>query len=450
MVLAIGHWVSSSGSDHDASPYYPAARSRLSTRMLESGTIGNVQAFLLMGNYLQKRDRPNTGYNLIGIAFRMALGLGLHREFPPGVAGNDILAQERRRQLWWILYCFESGFSITTGRPTTASAAFIDTRMPRNVEDLNSTLDDSLPLPVDYPTTHSAIIAQAHLAVIANKIHNDFLSAHMNNGDVDPEVVQNMEQQLYAWKSFLPPYFMDSNVPQWFRGPRAVVLWKEQNLRIMLWYGAQRSNNIGLNKANAVQKCQLAAIETIQDVSTFCKEQSDLLHAGLSWYAIYFLFQATLVLDISLLQSADQPHNEVTPSPLDDTVSLARDCLSKIGLRNSAATRCISVLDRIHEHLASTKATSGQAFPNMAWDPYPTFTRRTTPQALTMDNNHWTFTVDPTLHMFLDNPSVENLLEGIEGFPSTQEQQFFDYTSGNLYNTEDGQSLMTWPNTNFI
>ena len=65
----------------------------------------------------------------------MALGLGLHREFPPGIAEKDNLAQERRRQLWWILYCFESGFSITTGRPTTAPDAFIDIRMPSNVDD---------------------------------------------------------------------------------------------------------------------------------------------------------------------------------------------------------------------------------------------------------------------------------------------------------------------------
>ena len=53
LVLAIGHWVSSSGNDHDDSPYYLAARSRMSTRMLESGTLGSVQAFLLMVNSLQ-------------------------------------------------------------------------------------------------------------------------------------------------------------------------------------------------------------------------------------------------------------------------------------------------------------------------------------------------------------------------------------------------------------
>jgi transcriptional regulatory protein GAL4 len=136
IVLAIGNWVLSSGDESDNSLYYSAARSRLSMRMLESGTLGGVQAFLLMGNYLQKRDRPNTGYNLIGIAYRMALGLGIHRELPARVSRNDTLSTERRRQVWWVLYCFDSGFSITTGRPCTASDGFIDTRLPRNIDDM--------------------------------------------------------------------------------------------------------------------------------------------------------------------------------------------------------------------------------------------------------------------------------------------------------------------------
>lgn len=49
-VLAIGHWVLSTGDDHADSPYYLAARSRMSAGMLESGTLAGVQAFLLMVN----------------------------------------------------------------------------------------------------------------------------------------------------------------------------------------------------------------------------------------------------------------------------------------------------------------------------------------------------------------------------------------------------------------
>lgn len=48
LVAAIGHWILTEGSETEQSGYYTAARSRMSMRMLESGTLLNVQAFLLM------------------------------------------------------------------------------------------------------------------------------------------------------------------------------------------------------------------------------------------------------------------------------------------------------------------------------------------------------------------------------------------------------------------
>jgi transcriptional regulatory protein GAL4 len=131
MVLAIGDWISSPEPSHAHSSYYNAARSCLSFNTLESGTIETVQAFLLLGNYLQKRDRPNTGYSFVGLAWKLALGLGLHREVPKAV---DTVEYERRRSLFWVMYCFDNGFNITTGRPPTLSDGFIDTQLPRNID----------------------------------------------------------------------------------------------------------------------------------------------------------------------------------------------------------------------------------------------------------------------------------------------------------------------------
>lgn len=138
MVLAIGHWLCSSTAGGSSStleqcPYYAAARSRVSMQLLEAGSTRTVQGFLLMGNYLQKRDRPNTGYNLIGLAHRIAVGIGLHREKP--LATEDTIMLERNRQLFWVLYCFDSGFNITTGRPIAAMEGFIDQSLPRNIDD---------------------------------------------------------------------------------------------------------------------------------------------------------------------------------------------------------------------------------------------------------------------------------------------------------------------------
>ena len=69
----------------------------------------------------------------MGIAYRMAVGLGMHREISPG--SRDTLALERRRQVFWTLSCFDSGLSITTGRPATIIDAFVDVRLPRNIDD---------------------------------------------------------------------------------------------------------------------------------------------------------------------------------------------------------------------------------------------------------------------------------------------------------------------------
>lgn len=132
MVLAIGDWISASESSHAQSPYYSAARSCLTFQTLESGTTETIQAFLLLGNYLQKRDQPNTGYNFVGLAWRLALGLGLHREVSNEVSTVE---NQRRRSLFWVMYCFDNGFNITTGRPPTLSDGFVDTQLPRNIND---------------------------------------------------------------------------------------------------------------------------------------------------------------------------------------------------------------------------------------------------------------------------------------------------------------------------
>lgn len=48
LVFAIGHWILGEESEAEQSRYYKTARSCMSMRMLESGTLLAVQAFLLM------------------------------------------------------------------------------------------------------------------------------------------------------------------------------------------------------------------------------------------------------------------------------------------------------------------------------------------------------------------------------------------------------------------
>lgn len=137
-VLAFGNWIRAgedeSSNEDDECQFTAAARGQLSLGILESGSLELVQGLLLLGNFLQKRDRPNTAYNYIGLACRIGLGLGLHRERPKH-RSMSVFARERRSQIFWVMYAFESGFSFTTGRPPMFHDTSIDIGVPRNINE---------------------------------------------------------------------------------------------------------------------------------------------------------------------------------------------------------------------------------------------------------------------------------------------------------------------------
>jgi transcriptional regulatory protein GAL4 len=77
--------------------------------VFEAANLPTVQALVLLSNLSQKRNSPNTGWNLLGLAVRTALSLALHWNI-------GLLEREIRRRLWWGLFIFDSGASTTFGR----------------------------------------------------------------------------------------------------------------------------------------------------------------------------------------------------------------------------------------------------------------------------------------------------------------------------------------------
>lgn len=133
-IAAIGVYTSSDTlSSNIDLELFAHARSMLSFDHLELGNLTLVQALTLISNYQQKRDKPNSGYNYLGLAVRMATGLGLHKEF----AGWKIspLQMEIRRRVWWSLCVFDVGATITFSRPTVWPHEGVEVAFPMNVTD---------------------------------------------------------------------------------------------------------------------------------------------------------------------------------------------------------------------------------------------------------------------------------------------------------------------------
>jgi hypothetical protein len=133
IVATIGVYTSSETLNDLDIALFAHAKSLLAFDLLETGNLSLVQALTLISNYQQKRGKPNSGYNYLGLAARMATGLGLHKEF----AGWDIspLKMEIRRRVWWALCVFDVGATITFSRPMVWPYEGVEVAFPLNVTD---------------------------------------------------------------------------------------------------------------------------------------------------------------------------------------------------------------------------------------------------------------------------------------------------------------------------
>ena len=134
-ILALGAWsIGDDSSELDIIFYQEARGYLLQSSVFESGNLTLVQALLLLSNYVQKRNKPNTGWNYLGLAVRMAMTLGLHKEFPDW--NISLLQREIRRRLWWCVFMFDSGAAKTFGRPILLpEGSVMDAEQVLNIHD---------------------------------------------------------------------------------------------------------------------------------------------------------------------------------------------------------------------------------------------------------------------------------------------------------------------------
>lgn len=134
MIGALGVFTTTTDvQNNDDMRLFNAAKSNISIDILERGNITLVQVLVLMSNYLQKRNKPNSGYNYLGLALHTAMGLGLHKEFRNWKIAP--LTMEIRRRVWWSLHNFYIGALITFGRPLSWPETGVEVAMPLNLYD---------------------------------------------------------------------------------------------------------------------------------------------------------------------------------------------------------------------------------------------------------------------------------------------------------------------------
>lgn len=292
IIAAIGHFTTATGPTDTDHRLFRAAQSNMSVASLETGNITLVQTLTLMSNYLQKRNKPNSGYNYLGLALHMGMGLGLHKEF----VGWDIspLDMEMRRRVWWCMFVFNVGAAITFGRPLAWPNKNVEVSLPLNVSSRALTnLSRTIPAEADHVTTYSSVIMQSKFHMLTNEIYTRVISIPFPS---TTELLRLDDSLFGSWESSVPSWYrQDALVPSQFTTAHAIMWWRKSNFRIIMYRPyvlrdvlQERSQDAGHSlppaAQEAYQRCLREAEASIVSISKFWSNSSPTRLSA--WYAL--------------------------------------------------------------------------------------------------------------------------------------------------------------------
>ncbi|PYI07059.1 C6 transcription factor [Aspergillus sclerotiicarbonarius CBS 121057] len=368
-ILALGAWsIGDDNSDLDIT-FYQEARSHLQqVSVFETGNLTLVQALLLLSNYAQKRNKPNTGWNFLGLAVRMAMSLGLHKEFPGWKI--SLLQREVRRRLWWGVYIFDSGAAKTFGRPILLPEdSVMDAKHVLNIHDEALTsITTTLPPEVNEPTLYSGLIAQARFHLLTNSVYQRLISGP----SLTPEETLGLQKPMEEWYNGLPDYFKQPPTPvsDAFALVRNRLMWRDWNLRILLyrpillrWASRRWTPNSAPEPEDPLEAdCRMLCLRnarlSIASIADFVNNHV-CTRIG-AWYMLYFLFQAGVIPIILLMTD---PTSTEAPSWLQEIEATKKLLVHPSLSNNRLATRCLEVVNRLCSPAYTSAATNRNAGP---------------------------------------------------------------------------------------
>ncbi|KKY13227.1 putative zn 2cys6 transcription factor [Diplodia seriata] len=336
-----------------------------------------VQVLVLVANYVQKANKPNSGYNYLGLAKRVAVGIGLHREYSDWTVSP--WQMEMRRRVWWGLVIFDTGASITFSRPIDSPTG-VDVGLPRNFRDTDLTRASThFPAEAAETTIYTSFRCQA----LFNLAIQDIFAALISGSYPSPEALLQLDDsRIGSWLANLPPYFnQDAVQAPKFALCHAVLHLRCRNFKIIMYRPFVIRTAVLQNRARAatavarsqqqqqesdvdeqpssqrtdpsspinlaIQRCLQAAAETITVMSAFWFGEGATTNRSpmACWYGIYFVFQAVIIPIVSL---RNEP--QASSGRADEwrrQVRQAVRTLEDMARVNATATRCLRVIARL-------------------------------------------------------------------------------------------------------
>ncbi|KAH7141321.1 fungal-specific transcription factor domain-containing protein [Dactylonectria estremocensis] len=329
--------------DRLSRPFFERSKALLDLDALAQGSLPLVQTLLLMGQYLQSTDMSSSCWNIVGLAIRVAQGIGLHHE-PRGRGRQpvDQLDTEMRRRAWTGCVFLDRVLALAYGRPLMIHLAKPQDQLvlPSAVDDEFLTRHPQVPgsQPEGIPSKMECYVQAIKLKEIMGQVLTtcyDGGPEDKNNDSVGPDTANGLEKEsringnglqaifdvdglLTAWHNQLPEHlrvltYQDECIPAHSLNLEGNLMFRRQAtvlearylhvrlvmLRPVLTFLASDSCKASLEThsltsnmrhdqlVKAANSCVSVAQRLVNLVTENFSPDSDLLPAP--WYNVFFL-----------------------------------------------------------------------------------------------------------------------------------------------------------------
>lgn len=375
MVFTLGSIAASTAEDMSHIHYYNLVKPYVNIDFLGNGNIEAVQALGLIGGlYLHYQSRPNTAHAVMGAAVRMACALGLHRDADPTTTKAQsstpareahLPSQETRRRTWWSLFCLDTWATTTVGRPSLGRISpAVTARLPGW---LHGEPDLSKPEKLDEDDLLVLILRhEVTFCKIATKIQDRLAEGPV----LDFAEIGKLDSELRDWEDTLPQLLKGSQeCPSLVATPRAVIKWRYNNLRFLLFrpillVNALRSSMPAHMKPSddeikCVTTCRTIAARTIQIIRDEWRQTQ-----VSGWNAVWLLFQACmapLVTLFSELNRGDMAAVDMARAQIETAIALLADMSSYSVTAHKTRFFVTQIYDTFHAALDAATHQAGNS-----------------------------------------------------------------------------------------
>lgn len=361
--------------------FFRRSQHLLKVDMMDQGSLLGVQALLLTGQYLQATPQSAGCWNYIGLAIRMAQGLGLHDQepcprlpllldkpqptLPMGKHKLLCIYREMRRRVWAGCVVMDRIVLLTFGRPL-----MVTDWLPTEVEPVDDeyVTDEGINVPQEQHRLELCFFEQTiKLYQILGEVLQTFYTATapLLIDDILVQVFE-FEKKLNRFRDGVPEFIKPDAAmiePRWARQANVLRL-RYLHLKMMLYRSVLvpaklvLNDLLGLAQTAVAGQCVITAIRVVKYIGGHVNDADNgasLLPAH--WYNIFYVYTANTVLLAAKLQPGIMA--TVSSEELDEAWNMGLDLLDRYRRHSQSAEKCIRVLEVMGEKVGMA-TTSGQ------------------------------------------------------------------------------------------